>query len=291
MHPNFAFSLRQVLWTLTFASQLLLLVVLLGRDRIRRFPLFTAGLALYALRLLVEVLLAGRMAMIPLDELLLSLADLAAVLSLLVLVEVARRAFGGLQWKGWTAGSVGLAALACLVEWRWGDWPQWQQLADRSLIGNLRMMQFFAQKMDLATDVLAVGLALLIVIFGCRFTGGWKTHTQKLAIGLGMVSASWIGVQQLWLFIARNAHPHNQVEYERLMDLGGRLSNGNKAMYLAVLIWWIAWLWRDENGAAKPTEDSSKPAPVAELLPEPAVNEPLPETASNQETTTPPEAQ
>jgi hypothetical protein len=286
MHPNFVFSLRQILWTLTFASQLLLLVVLLGRDRIRRFPLFTAGLALYALRLLVEVLLAGRMAMIPLDELLLALADLAAVMSALVLVEVARRAFGGLQWRGWTAGAVGLVALSGVVEWCWGDWPQWQQLADRSLIGNLRMMQFFAQKLDLATDVIAISLCLLVVIFGCRFTGGWKTHVQKLAIGLGMVSASWIGVQQLWLFIARNAHPHNQVEYDRLMDLGGRLSNGNKAIYLLVLIWWIVWMWREEKGTAKPAVEAAETAATAELTAE-STAEPASEAADHQENTTP----
>jgi hypothetical protein len=53
---------ERVLWTLTFAAQLVLLVVLMGRDRARRFPWFTAGIALYALRLMAEILLAGRMA-------------------------------------------------------------------------------------------------------------------------------------------------------------------------------------------------------------------------------------
>ena len=42
MHFNFHFTTVQVLWTLTFASLLVLLVVLLGRDRMRRFPWFTA---------------------------------------------------------------------------------------------------------------------------------------------------------------------------------------------------------------------------------------------------------
>ena len=43
MHFNFAFTAVQVLWTLTFAAHLVLLVVLLGRDRTRRFPWFTTG--------------------------------------------------------------------------------------------------------------------------------------------------------------------------------------------------------------------------------------------------------
>ena len=58
MHPNFVFTARQILWTLTFAAQLVLLVVLLGRDRARRYPWFTFSIVLFALRLLAEVLLA-----------------------------------------------------------------------------------------------------------------------------------------------------------------------------------------------------------------------------------------
>ena len=41
MHFNFGFTTIQVLWTLTFAALLVLLVVLLGRDRARRYPWFT----------------------------------------------------------------------------------------------------------------------------------------------------------------------------------------------------------------------------------------------------------
>ena len=48
MLSNFAFSARQILWTLTFAAQLVLLVVLLGRDRARRYPWFTAGVVILA---------------------------------------------------------------------------------------------------------------------------------------------------------------------------------------------------------------------------------------------------
>ena len=46
MHFNFDFSTAQVLWTLTFAALLVLLVVLLGRDRAQRFPWFTASIAM-----------------------------------------------------------------------------------------------------------------------------------------------------------------------------------------------------------------------------------------------------
>ena len=46
MHFNFDFSATQILWTLTFAALLVLLVVLLGRDRARRFPWFTASIVM-----------------------------------------------------------------------------------------------------------------------------------------------------------------------------------------------------------------------------------------------------
>src|ERR1039458_8884884 len=108
MHPHFEFPVRQVLWTLTFAAQLVLLVVLLGRARARRYPCFTAGIALFTLQLMAEVLLAGRMAIIPLQEILLTLADLGVILALLVVVEVARRAFAGAQRFWWTVSTLGL---------------------------------------------------------------------------------------------------------------------------------------------------------------------------------------
>ncbi len=51
------FNTVQILWTLTFAALLVLLVVLLGRDRARRFPWFTASMALTALRLIASRIL------------------------------------------------------------------------------------------------------------------------------------------------------------------------------------------------------------------------------------------
>jgi hypothetical protein len=43
-------------------------------------------------------------------------------------------------------------------------------------------------------------------------------------------------------------HPHTQQEYERVIGLGSKLVNGNKVVYLAVLVWWIVCLWFDEPG-------------------------------------------
>ncbi|MGB8259209.1 MAG: hypothetical protein WCE75_02610 [Terracidiphilus sp.] len=250
MHPNFALTVHQILWTLTFAAQLVLLVVLLGRDRVRRYPWFTASIALFALRLLAESLLSGRMAMVPLDETMLTLACTASVVSLLVLVEVARRAFAGARWEALLAGAVALAALAGVTDWFWGPWPQWHEIAPNSLLGVLRLMQLFAQKTDTLADLLTVGLCVFVVLLGRRYHGGWQSHAQKLVIGLSTVSASWLIVQRSWIYVARSAHPQSQAEYERIVSLGSKLVNANKVIYLAALLWWIYWLWQDEPGSA-----------------------------------------
>jgi hypothetical protein len=42
--------------------------------------------------------------------------------------------------------------------------------------------------------------------------------------------------------------------------------NTNKLVYIAALIWWIVWLWRDEPGVEKPqvAEPESTPTPNPE---------------------------
>ena len=265
MHPHFDFSARQILWTFTFASQLLLIVVLYGRDRARRFPFFTASAAVYAFRLLVEILLSGRMAALPLNAILISLADIAALATLLVLIEIARRSFAGLRWPPFAAGAAIIAALGALTAWKWGQWLPWNQIAGNSIIGILTGMKELAAKADLFLDVATVALGLAVVLFGRAFSGGWRTQVQKLAIGLGTVSLSWLAIQRGWQAVAESAHPHSQQEYEQLMDLGSRLVNANKVVYIAAVIWWIWWLWRDEPGSsATPAEAAAAEAPVAE---------------------------
>jgi hypothetical protein len=125
MHFNFGFTTVQTVWTLTFAALLVLLVVLLGRDRARRFPWFTASIVLVALRLLASRLLFGKMPPLTMNAIFITMADAIALVGLLVVVEMARRAFGGLQRQLWIVNSVGLLAVAGAVLAVWGPWPAW----------------------------------------------------------------------------------------------------------------------------------------------------------------------
>jgi hypothetical protein len=250
MHFTFPFSVSQVLWTLTFAAQLVLLVVLLGRDRVARFPWFTASIALFAVRLLTEVLLAGRMAPPILARVFITMADLAAVVGLLVVFEMARQAFGSARRRTWVIGALAVIVVAVAVLLVWGPWPARKDLVLDSQIAVLRMMQLAAQKGDLLIDLLTVQLGLLVVLFGRHFKAGWRSHTQRIVIGLSTVAASWLTIAGVWQIIAMTVHPRSQAEYERLIGLGAKMVNANKVVYIVVLVWWIACLWMDEPGTA-----------------------------------------
>ncbi|MGD0832755.1 MAG: hypothetical protein ABR907_17630 [Terracidiphilus sp.] len=285
MHPNFDFTARQILWTLTFAAQLVLLVVLLGRDRARRYPWFTAFITLSALRLMAEILLMGRMAMLPLNEILLSMADLSVVIALLVLVEIARRAFVGVPRSLRIVNGLGLLAVAGGVLAAWGPWIPWKQLTANPVAAKLNLMLFVAAPPDtllvrLGVDkgtilfsLLAVELGIMVVLFGRSHKAGWRSHAQMISVGLSSVSIAWLALQGICQNIARTAHPQSKPDADRLIALVGRLINANKVVYLAALIWWIVWLWLDEPKTslpateAVPTEEAPAEIP-AEVLPE-----------------------
>jgi hypothetical protein len=274
MHFNFAFTTVQVLWTLTFAAHLILLVVLLGRDRIRRFPWFTTAIALVALRLLSSRLLFGRLPQLTMGAIFIVLADLSAVVGLLVLVELARRAFARAGRGAWIAWTVALLALGGVVLAEWGRWPAWKTLTAESPLAFLNLLQLVAQKTGLLVDVLTVSLGLLVVVFGRRYGAGWRSHAQRIVIGLSTASLGQLAVQIIWQVIAKTAAPHSMAEYERIVGLREKLFNANSVVYLVVVVWWIACLWIDEPGAPQTAAGAEAAGAVTAQDDAPAVDEP-----------------
>lgn len=248
MHLNFDFSAVQILWTLTFAAILVLLVVLLGRDRARIYPWFTASIAIIGLRLLASRLLYGRLAPIPMNEIFLTLSLIAGIVSLLVLVELARRAFAGASRRTWTIGTIVLLAACGTVLALWGPWPAWKTMTVDSLLAALRLEQFITQKLDLFVDLLSIGLGLLIVIFGRRFAAGFRSHTQQIIIGLSTAALAQTTVHIVWQLIASHAAPTTQAEYERVLGIQEKLYNASSVVFVLALIWWIVCLWINEPG-------------------------------------------
>src|SRR6266700_1507048 len=90
--------------------------------RMARFPWFTTGIAIMALRILIIRLLVRRMPELTLDTIILVLADILAFVALLVVLEVARQAFGGVRRSTWIAGALVLMSLGAAVPNFWGPW-------------------------------------------------------------------------------------------------------------------------------------------------------------------------
>jgi hypothetical protein len=249
MHFHFDFSANQVLWTLTFAGLLVLLVVLLGRNRAQRFPWFTAAMVMMALRMVASRLLFGRMSPLVSNQIFLALSDIATIIALMVVVEIARRAFKGAKRNAWIVATLTTLALAGVVLVEWGPWPSPKTMFAASTLAAMRFMQLFSQKGDLLADMLIVELGVLVVLFGRRFSAGWRSHPQQIAIGLSTVSISQLTVRVVWQHIAMHTTIHSQAEYDKVMSLQGKIYHANNAVYLAALVWWIVWLWFDEPGA------------------------------------------
>jgi hypothetical protein len=252
---HFHFSAQDVLWTLAFASELVLIVVLMGRDRIARFPWFTAFAVMMALRLLTAKLLNGRLPQMTMATLFIVMAEIGALLGLLVVLEVARRAFGSVQRSTWLIWAVTLLALGVVILKYWGPWPSWKTLTAQSATAALQLVQLLAQKTSLFVDIENVAVGILIVLFGSRYKAGWRSHTQQIVIGLSTASLTQLAIGILWERIAHSASPKSMADYQHLMGLRDKLFNANSAMFVVVVVWWIVWLWRDEPGT--PTDGAA----------------------------------
>ncbi len=151
MHLNFGFTAVQILWTLTFAALLVLLVVLLGRDRSSvvhdRHHAGGHAAADYAPALRAP-------AHDPAECDLYCTGRSWAVVGLMVVVELARRAFGPVSRRTWIIGTVVLLAIGMGVLAMWGPWPARKMLTIDSPLAVLRLMQLIAQKGDLLVNLL-----------------------------------------------------------------------------------------------------------------------------------------
>jgi hypothetical protein len=268
MHFNFDFSAVQVLWTLTFAALLVLLVVLLGRDRVSRFPWFTTSMVLMALRMLASRLLFGRLAPLTSSVVFLTLAVVGTIVSLLVVLEMARRAFSRATRKAWILTTLAMLVIAAAVIIFWGPWPPRETVFAHSTLANLRLMQLVAQKGDLLADLLIIELSLLVAFCGRQFGAGWRSHTQRIILGLSTASIAQLLVRVGLQMIAKMPPPTSQAQYEHITGLQEKLFNANSVVFLLILIWWVICLWKDEPRAKiEPPMEPSLP-----ILEEPQVS-------------------
>ena len=249
MHLHFGLTAVQILWTLTLAALFVLLTVLVGRERVRRFPWFTAGIGLVTVRLIADRLLYGHLTPVRMSAIYFSLADLVVVIDILVLVEVARRAFAGGGRRAVIITVLVTVAISASVLLAWGPWPAWNTVAAPSGVAHIRFLQMFSQKGDIFVAVLAVELGILVVFLGRRFHAGWRSHSQRIAIGLSAAAMALLATRGLLQDVGTHTLIHSRQELTHLFALQDRIADANSAVYLLVLIWWIGSLWIDEPAA------------------------------------------
>jgi len=145
-------------------------------------------------------------------------------------------------------GALVVMAIGAVVLEFWGAWPAWDAVKQGS---TFQLLQLIAQKGSLLVDVENIVVGLLIVLFGSRFGAGWRSHTQRIVIGLSTGSIGQLAIQGAWEAIARHAAPKSMDEYNHILAMRERLFNANSMLFVAVLVWWIVTLWLDEPGTAK----------------------------------------
>ncbi len=250
MHWN----VEQILWALVLAAHLVLLIVLLGRDRVGRFPWFSTAIALSTVHLISDHLLHGKLTTVAFYWQTYTAVLLESILGILVLIEISRHVFSNCKasltlnstgWLGWTlvTGSVALGAV-----WLWGPWPAWKALSADPKQLPLLLVVLTALKSQLFLAIVTVEIALLLRIFGRRFGAGWKSYEQQIALGLSTYALGFLAVQTTTDIIKHTVHLTSREQYEHIVRIFANLDNGRFTLWLLVLIWWIVWLWRNEPG-------------------------------------------
>jgi hypothetical protein len=290
MHWN----LDSVLWALLLAGHLIVLVVLLGRDRAQRFPWFTAAVAVAAARLLIDHLLHGKLTMLAFYWQNYSLLLVSSILVFFVLAELVRPVFGSghpgepgkrLKANGWIAWTLLTLLIGVVAVVLIGPWPSWASITDEKALMALRLVWIAALKTDLLVALLAVEVTILLLVFGRRFGFPWRNHSTQIAIGLSTIAIGQYAAQFISQAMVRNVREITEEKRVQILRVLTNIDHARLAVWILALIWWIVWLWRDEPGQPAASEPLALSEPLE--LPSEALATSEPETQAALEAETP----
>ncbi len=258
------FSLEQILWALVLAAHLVLLVVLLGRERTQRFSWFTALTMLSTLRLLADHLLQGKLSTYAFYWQSYALLVAGSLFLFGVLIELARLTFGRgcrrgkplspLAWQGWTFLVLAIAITALVL---WGPWPDLKAMQANRQAYPLLLTVVVALKSELFVNMLAILTGLLMMLFGSRFGNGFRSHPVQIVIGLSTTAVARLTVEGITDTIKVTHKITSRADYDRILHVFTRLDNARLVVWLLAILWWIYALWQDEPGQNAPGQNAS----------------------------------
>lgn len=253
MNINLPYSQIQIIWTLLFASQLVLLVVLIGRDRTQRFWWFTASIAVAAVRELINVLLTGRISQIMFNAIYNIFAILAILLTLMALIEITRNIFTALSLRAWALLGSSISIISALVLYFLIPWSAQTGLDIHTQPGMLNILHLVAICGQLIAAISAVTIGVAALFFAPHIKGFWNSHALKVLAGFTTYSLVFISQLVIGQWISTLAHNSGIPvgEYARTNAILERLINVPYVTMIIVQCWWIRVLWLDE-GPAKP---------------------------------------
>lgn len=225
------------LWAAGFGVHLLLLFVLLFRDRFRRFPLFSSLILLNLIRSVTLYFVRNYGTKSVYFYTFWSLGAVDTCVQLSVVYEMYSKTFRPLGvWAPDVRGrfmSIVATAIAIASALTWLAAPrasQWMQVA--VIRGN-----FFS---SLCLCELFVAMIALSVQSGLP----WKTHVARISQGLGVYSAVDVVIEvgHSYFGVGNNGHDYATLSHFRM------------GAYLLCVCYWIVTLWKDAP-AAKPVPE------------------------------------
>jgi hypothetical protein len=225
MHPT---AFVRIVWTATFANNLLLLMVLFVRHRASSFPAFTTYVALAVFDDIAGFLAFHYLAFATYRNVFYSLEILDVGIQVLVFYELAvhvfcptgkwapdvRRAFLGL-----VAASAGVAFLLS-----WIAQPP----------APLRV-QTFILRADFFSSLLMCELFVGSVVLAATVGLPWKTHVARIAQGLGAYSLFGLAID---IGVTPMGITANTTVFAALM-------RAQKLVWIACQVYWIVTLWQE----------------------------------------------
>jgi hypothetical protein len=220
-------GLDLLFWAAGFAAHLILLLVLLIRQRVKTFPVFTLFVTLNVARTIALFFIQRYSSRSVYFYTFWALAIIDVGLQLGVVYEMASRIFrpGG-HWAidarrgmvGWAVGSIAVAAgFASLPR------PQakiWEQVV--MIRGNL------------FSDALLSELFVGMIVLSAQSGLPWKTHVARITQGLGVYSLATVAIEMARTYFGLKS---GTTVYDELTRV-------RMGIYLVCVTYWIVMLWR-----------------------------------------------